>query len=144
MGLALEGKAQVIHLRDYPNHESRWTPEYWLRQIDSINGGLAILAGNRPATTPIRVAILDTGCDMAAEYFSSFPENEERLHGHWKDWVDNERSPVDQHGHGTALAILLMRMIRNADVFVARVARNVKELQNAEDNIAKVLQWFIS
>jgi hypothetical protein len=81
---------------------------------------------------------------MDAEYFSTFPDDEERLDGHWKDWVDNEPSPVDQHGHGTALVTLLMRMVRNAEIFVARVARNAEGLQNAEDNIAKVLQCLMS
>jgi subtilisin family serine protease len=75
---------------------------------------------------------------LDAEYFSLCTGDDERLEGHWCDWVKNEAEPVDEHGHGTALVTLLLRVVPNAEIFVARVAKNAQGLQDAEENIAKV------
>ncbi|CZR67281.1 uncharacterized protein PAC_17180 [Phialocephala subalpina] len=117
----------------------RWTPEYWLKKIDGINEGLMTLSGLHHDTARIKIAILDTGCNMHAEFFSFCTDDEDRLEGHWYDWVSNEPQPIDEHGHGTALVTLMLRMVRNAEIFVARVAKNAEGLQNAGENIAKAI-----
>jgi hypothetical protein len=145
--LAPEGKLRGVNCRvdnHYADHYYRWTPKYWLEQIDRINAGLGLLASSNPAT-PIKIAILDTGCNTDADFFSTFTADDERLDGdHWYDWVRNEARPIDEHGHGTAIVTLMLRMVRNAEIFVARVAKDTEGLQHAEDNIAEVrdLLWL--
>ncbi|PVH74789.1 subtilisin-like protein [Cadophora sp. DSE1049] len=96
------------------------------------------------SVTPVKVAVLDTGCDMDAFCFtSSGSGQDERLEGRWLDFVGKEKNPVDEdlRKHGTAMTTLLMRLlpISTAEIYVARVARDSKGLLGAQDNIANAI-----
>ena len=92
-----------------------------------------------PCPVPrIVVAILDTGYDPNAIFFSS-PGRPGRIRHFWKDFAGQELSPVDTDGHGTHVVSLAMKIAPAADIYVARVATNSQELQSASKNIAEVL-----
>ncbi|KAF4454857.1 hypothetical protein F53441_2727 [Fusarium austroafricanum] len=96
----------------------------------------------------IRIVVLDTGYDPEAIFFED-KDRRRRLKrrsetgwiGNWKDFVDDLPSPVDDHGHGTHVLSVLMKVAPAADVFVARVARNDSELQTSAQNVAKAIEW---
>lgn len=90
------------------------------------------------ADTPIvKIAILDTGFEFETTgHFGAFPEDEDRLR--WHDMVDNSHEPIDEDGHGTALTTLLLRVARNAEIYVFRIARSREDLRSSHGNIAEV------
>lgn len=85
---------------------------------------------------PIKIAILDTGYDDDAVFFHH-PYRCSRMKG-WKDWVDSSITPQDCNGHGTHVVSLVMKVAPNADIFVARVAKDTEGLQHASENISEV------
>lgn len=93
-----------------------------------------------PAKNKVRVALLDTGCDLDAECIVNLVDGESRLIGHWKDWAGNSTFPVDDDPkrHGTMTTALLLRVARHAEVFVARIAKDQVELRTSMKNIASV------
>jgi hypothetical protein len=113
----------------------------WLQKFDLVNERLEILA--EAGTKPVKVAVLDTGCNLSAHCFNSVAvRQDERLAGHWFDCLDEDEEPVDDdpNQHGTAMATLLLRLLprATAEIYVARVSRNADGLSAAKDNIAKV------
>ena len=87
------------------------------------------------STTPLRIAILDTGCDPNAPSLTLPGRKKIKF---WKDFVENTPTPTDDHGHGTHLVTLILQLAPYAELCVARVAKHSEELQHAEDNIVKV------
>ena len=89
------------------------------------------------ATTPIRVAILDTGCQRDMAFFQD-SHRSERLRG-WKDFTSaGSESETDAFGHGTFMARLLMHVAPIVDVYLIRVAKNTEDLENNQEKIGKV------
>ncbi|KAH0559857.1 hypothetical protein GP486_003622 [Trichoglossum hirsutum] len=115
----------------------------WLERIDQINGCISAAAIGHPNTQVVKIAILDTGCDLEADHFTSRPTDEARLTGHWRDFVGSSIEPIDMDKgrHGTALATLLFRVALNAEIFVARVAENAVGLDQAKDHIAEAIRY---
>lgn len=68
---------------------------------------------NRP-----KIAILDTGIDMSDAFIS---KHEQRITV--QSFLLNDNSVEDIHGHGTHAAALLLRIARNADIYVARITK---------------------
>lgn len=84
---------------------------------------------------------MDTGYDRETIFFDNV-DRKSRIKG-WKDLVDNLSDDTrDQDGHGTHSLSLVMKVAPAADLYVARVARDEKDLkkdlQSASDNVAKV------
>ena len=88
-------------------------------------------------TTRIRVAILDTGCQRDMAFFQDSSRSE-RLKG-WKDFTSpGSESETDTFGHGTFMARLLLHAAPIVDVYLIRVAKNSKDLENNQEEIGKV------
>jgi hypothetical protein len=76
----------------------------------------------------LKIAILDTGiCDRAPR----IDQAGARKQIEWKDFVENKSQWVDEDGHGTHCATLLMRLLgrshfsaANSKLYIARVGRN--------------------
>lgn len=79
----------------------------------------------------VKIAILDTGIDMSEPFIST---NSTRITT--QTFLSNETSVEDVHGHGTHTAALLLQIAENADIYVARIAKD----ENSVDpkNIEKV------
>lgn len=84
------------------------------------------------------MAVLDTGYDEDAAFFSR--PRIDRIRG-WKDFVNSSSTAIDESGHGTHVVSLLMRVAPYADIYVARVARNINSLSNSSTNIAEAILW---
>lgn len=88
-------------------------------------------------TKPIRVAILDTGCQRDLAFFQN-PQRSERLKG-WKDFTSaGSEIEIDTFGHGTFMARLLIHVAPIVDVYLIRIAENAEDLENNQENIARV------
>ncbi len=88
----------------------------------------------------MRIAILDTGCDVDDPCVMSLADAERRLVGHWHDWAGGSPVPVDEdvNRHGTSTAALLLRVASHAEVFVGRIAKDSRDLNRAMQNIVDV------
>jgi hypothetical protein len=62
-------------------------------------------------------------------------ERREQING-WKSFVHKDELAQDEHGHGSQMVYLAMRMAPQADIYVARVIRNRSEIRTADDIIA--------
>ncbi|GJC88682.1 hypothetical protein ColLi_11520 [Colletotrichum liriopes] len=83
-----------------------------------------------------RVAILDTGFDEEAVFFSS-PGRKRKIKG-WRDWVAGSPNPVDENGHGSHTTAIVMKVAPDATIYVARIAKDRSTLRNATQAIAEV------
>ena len=131
------------------------SPEEWLEDLRRI-GRYVHETSERinkaeKRLAPIRVAILDSGCNLQAEYFEEAPQRVSRITA-WKDFVDrsfsgsNENCPhycpeekQDTFGHGTFMAMLLMDTAPAAELIIGRVAENTSRLDGRAQAISKVI-----
>jgi hypothetical protein len=123
--------------------QSQKAGKKWLLRMQHLSNELAntvplMAQGN--FSTPVRIAVLDTGCDDNAPFFLH-PDHGPRLK-EWKDWVDESDQPEDCHGHGTHLVSLVMKIAPETHIFVARIAKSPDELLNASENAAKVSYYI--
>lgn len=111
----------------------------WLDSISSINAAIRERARGRKAAgrhRPVRIAVLDTGYDGEAVFFSN-PARQHRIKG-WKDFSEGCEAAVDSNGHGTHTLALVMKVAPSADMYVARIAKDRAGLQNAAETVAQV------
>lgn len=130
-------------IRENPSFQSDngSTPKF-LEDLQFIAGYIMRCRQKVKVTTRIRAAILDTGCQRDVAFFQD-PQRSERLKG-WKDFTSaGSDSETDTFGHGTFMARLLMHVAPIVDVYLIRVAKNTKDLQNNQENIGKVNPWRI-
>jgi hypothetical protein len=117
-------------------------PGRWMDQLKAISAQVNDRRRAHAITKPVRVAILDTGLSSAMEYFQDEDDGPQRLSQvvGWKDFVDSSNAAimVDEFGHGTLMARLVVEAAPFAELLIARVSRNTKELPRCKDNIAQV------
>lgn len=118
---------------------NRWTPKFWLAQVERINRMLHPLSMRDHDAHPVRIAVFDTGYSLDSSYLDMYTHEEKRLSGHWVDWVENSRTPVDVDGHGTAMTSLLMKMTQKAEIFTVRVIKRRQDLETSQVVVAKVI-----
>ncbi|KAI1742163.1 S8 family peptidase [Xylaria scruposa] len=112
--------------------------EGFLHHLQVIAGHITRCRRLAKTTKPIRVAVLDTGCQKELDFFQD-SRRSNRLRG-WKDFtMGGSQSAIDTFGHGTFMARLLMHVAPIADVHVIRVAENTEDLENHEQNIVKAI-----
>ncbi|KAI1132236.1 S8 family peptidase [Nemania abortiva] len=110
----------------------------FLDHLQVIAGHITRCRRLAKTTKPIRVAILDTGCQKDLDFFKD-GRRSNRLRG-WKDFtIARSQSAVDAFGHGTFMARLLMHVAPTVDIYVIRVAENTEDLENHEQNIVKAI-----
>ncbi|PTB59236.1 hypothetical protein M431DRAFT_490843 [Trichoderma harzianum CBS 226.95] len=118
----------------------------WLKEFDFINRDMGRLISVSRVTSKnrnIRLAILDTGCDLTAPCMAVLPGVPARLVGHWRDFHEGSTEPVDEDAkqHGTALTALLFRVAFNVDIYVGRVTKDQADLPNSTQNISKAIHY---
>lgn len=121
--------------------KSQRAAKKWLSRIQWLNNELADLpmVSVNPLS-PVRIAVLDTGCDDGSLFFLD-PDHASRLR-EWKDWTEECVEYQDCHGHGTYLISLVMKLSPGAHIYVARVAKSRDELLNSSENVSKVYISF--
>lgn len=117
---------------------SEIVPRMWLDDIKKISQFVEHKRRAQRISTPVRVAILDTGLNMDLLVFKQKPG----LRGAIKEWVDyvdpDASNMSDAFGHGTLMTRIVMECAPGAEILVARVARNTRELKSSQENIRKV------
>lgn len=111
----------------------------WLQDLNTISAYVQRLRRRQQINIPIRVAILDTGFDSTLPEFKK-DNNKLNYITHMRDFVDLDcpSKMTDTFGHGTFMTKLIMECAPLAEIIVARVAKNAKELYRSQDNIAEV------
>ncbi|RMZ91634.1 hypothetical protein DV736_g1131, partial [Chaetothyriales sp. CBS 134916] len=79
---------------------------------------------------PVRIAILDTGCDLTLKSFQAA-----KCFKGWRDFAVEAPSEteVDEYGHGTFMARLVMQMVPDCELYIARVAQTRQQLEHNEE-----------
>lgn len=108
----------------------------WLKRIRLLNEQLKSSSIQSVPLRRVRIAILDTGYDADAVFFQNHTRRQRLVE--WKDWVEESDQPKDAHGHGTHLISLVMKIAPDADICVARVAKNPMRLEESSNNVAEV------
>ncbi|KAF4946043.1 hypothetical protein FGADI_11480 [Fusarium gaditjirri] len=109
----------------------------WLKRIQLLNKELKSLS--QGPVKRVRIAILDTGYDADAVFFH--PNARRNRLVKWKDWVGDAKEPTDCNGHGTHLVSLIMKIAPEADIYVARVAKDPMGLNDASEAISEAIEW---
>ncbi|KAI1149605.1 hypothetical protein F4825DRAFT_468932 [Nemania diffusa] len=112
--------------------------EGFLHHLQVIARHITLCRKLTETTEPIRVAILDTGCQKELDFFKD-DRRLNRIKG-WKDFtIPESQSAINTFGHGTFMARLLMHVAPIVDIFVICVAANAEDLQNHGQNIVKAI-----
>lgn len=82
---------------------------------------------------PVRIAVLDTGVDSKHPFIKGAMKYRIKER---RNFVKGDDSNEDDYGHGTHVAALLLRVAPDAQIFVAKVAKDVNIL--SDHNIAEV------
>ncbi|KID95384.1 S8 family Peptidase, partial [Metarhizium majus ARSEF 297] len=104
-------------------------PETWIDHLTSIHEYVERRRRGHDVWSPIRVAILDTGCHPHLETVE------------WKDYVVPNGPQVDTFGHGSLMAMLVRRCAPFAEIIMVRVAENTDTLGENRKNIEKAIRW---
>lgn len=109
----------------------------WLEDLKSICRNLEVERRRQGIKDRIRVAILDTGCEL------SLVPSKSPLKVDWRDFLDDSNTPQDLYGHGTLMTRLILECSPNATVIVARIAKDVDGLQDNQSKVAEVRQIYL-
>ncbi|KAL8295998.1 hypothetical protein RB600_001470 [Gaeumannomyces tritici] len=112
-------------------------PKMWLEDIKKISESVELKRRAQRIKDPVRVAILDTGLNTNLPIFEKKPSLKHAVKD-YVDFVDGASTMTDTFGHGTLMARIVMECAPGAEILVARVARNSKELKISRENIRKI------
>ncbi|KAF7503470.1 hypothetical protein GJ744_003699 [Endocarpon pusillum] len=73
----------------------------------------------------VKVAIIDTGIDASHPLLKIFEENGQIR---CKGWIDGEPANTDDNGHGTHVAHSLLKVASRAELYIAKVFKQVKKI----------------
>ncbi|EEH03401.1 conserved hypothetical protein [Histoplasma capsulatum G186AR] len=92
---------------------------------------------------PVRIAIIDTGVDINHPYISHgyAPERNEPANVEFRDYSGAASPvPIDEDGHGTFIAGILLQLAPNAELFVARIGHTKDSIATDPSVDAKLEQ----
>ncbi|KAH8194218.1 hypothetical protein TruAng_011615 [Truncatella angustata] len=100
------------------------------RQRRSVGKGIKL--------PPVRIALLDTGCDLTLKSFQAA-----KCFKGWRDFAVEPPSEteVDECGHGTFMARLVMQMVPGCELYIARIAQSRQQLEGNEERVAKAIRY---
>ncbi|PYH78778.1 hypothetical protein BO82DRAFT_404838 [Aspergillus uvarum CBS 121591] len=110
----------------------------WMQKLRDIS-----VVRRDTAMTPTRVAVLDTGCNLATAYFQGHEMRPAQIKG-YKDFItgaEGTQSMSDSDGHGTFMATLVAEVTLFADIFVAKVAEDTDMLRSSQKRIGEAIRW---
>jgi len=115
-----------------PDEYITWQSDF--RTITGIDGVSATGLG-------VGICVIDTGIDLSHQDFGG-----RQLAG-WKDFIQDQETPYDDQGHGTAMAGLMwadgwMKGVSpNADLYVAKAMNSQGE--GVDETIAAAVDWCV-
>ncbi|QSS56158.1 hypothetical protein I7I53_04302 [Histoplasma capsulatum var. duboisii H88] len=92
---------------------------------------------------PVRIAIIDTGVDTNHPYISHgyAPERNEPANVEFRDYSGAASPvPIDEDGHGTFIAGILLQLAPNSELFVARIGHTKDSIATDPSVDAKMEQ----
>ena len=113
----------------------------WMDRLKVINSYVLRRRKSAGVTSPIKVAILDTGCNRDLPFFKNNIISE--CFKDWKDFGAESQTPVDIFGHGTFMARLLLQVAPIVNLYVARIAVTQDELELNENKIIQVSSYLV-
>ncbi|KAH8885491.1 subtilisin-like protein [Thozetella sp. PMI_491] len=120
-------------------------PSRWLENLKGISEYVDRKRNEHGIVTGVRVAILDTGINTTLPFYLDEDDGHSRLKrvACWRDFVnpDNASNKMDDFGHGTFMARLVAECAPFAEIMVARIAKNTKDLAKCQNNIAEAILW---
>ncbi|MCS5526598.1 MAG: S8 family serine peptidase, partial [Candidatus Poseidoniales archaeon] len=115
-----------------PDEYISWQSDF--RTITGIDGVSATGSG-------VGICVVDTGIDLSHQDFGG-----RQLAG-WKDFIQDQETPYDDQGHGTAMSGLIwadgwMKGVSpNADLYVAKAMNSQGE--GVDETIAEAVDWCV-
>ncbi|KAF2222660.1 peptidase S8/S53 domain-containing protein [Elsinoe ampelina] len=106
-----------------------------------VKGHMREFTSSNPGHTKVKIAILDTGYDPFSPEFVLRDRRKRFSKNHWKDFAGDSPTPIDENGHGTRVQWLMMQVAPFVDIYVARIARHCKDLENSHSAIEKAIKW---
>jgi subtilisin family serine protease len=87
-----------------------------------------------------RIAILDTGIDFRHELVLKY-KNSKQITA-TKSWIQGRPGTVDDDGHGTHAAMLLLKVAPQAELYVAKVFNDQSNV--TKEHIARAILWAVN
>lgn len=113
----------------------RLDAEDWLQNLKDICTDVEMQRPKHKVRTPIKVAILDTGCDL------TLVSPRKNFDVDWKDFTEARKAtPEDSFGHGSLMARLVLECSPSAHIIVARIAEDIEGLDGNQTKVAEVCQ----
>ncbi|RTE81290.1 hypothetical protein BHE90_004222 [Fusarium euwallaceae] len=129
-------------------HNGSTASNNWIQSLVRISAYIDDRRVQLDLTSPIRVAILDTGINYNMPYYEDEEYADNRINQveSFCDFLEPGSSPRDDFGHGSLMARLVAELTRFestpfARIMVARVARNTRDLAMCQDKIAQAIRW---
>jgi len=98
--------------------------------------------GEQATGAGVKACIVDSGIDLEHGDFANL-----NLAG-WKDFINGQATPYDDHGHGTSMAGLLVAngwlkgIAKNVDLFVAKALQ--KDGSGDDAVVAEAIDWCVT
>ncbi|KAL7922429.1 hypothetical protein ACQKWADRAFT_320713 [Trichoderma austrokoningii] len=110
----------------------------WFRDLKRIGHYVEHKRRGCEAAVPVRIAILDTGCNRD---FRAFQARSEQF-AVGKDFVDpGATTMTDTFGHGTLMARLITECAPGAEIVAVRVAETTEKLGESREKIKEAILW---
>ncbi|KAL0939175.1 lipid acyl hydrolase [Colletotrichum truncatum] len=120
------------------------------RMYEFIQFRKSILAGRYdPNMQPIRLTVIDTGLDDTHPFISNSGWKRNRDSDRkalFKDFEGDSVTPVDEDGHGTFIAGIVLQIAPEVELSVARICKNhssIKTDQAVEEKIARAIVYAV-
>jgi len=128
---------QQRHEAVQPTSEPKRGPtQQWFLDLHDINRQIY---RPQPSSRRIRIAIIDTGCDMKSPLLKHDPRLSKRIIRR-KNFVDNEAgSLTDDNGHGTCMVSLALQVAPEVEIYVARVSKGAEKEPASSRHVVEVL-----
>ncbi|KAH8744318.1 hypothetical protein F5883DRAFT_590309 [Diaporthe sp. PMI_573] len=133
-------RVQTPHFNS--NQRAEGSAEKWFEGIQAISRLVfrqrrILDVKKQTKANPIRIAILDTGCDLTLKSFQ-----EAKCFKGWRDFAVEPPSEtaVDEYGHGTFMARLVMQVVPGCELYIARVAQTTQQLELNEERVAMAIR----
>ncbi|KAF6823128.1 hypothetical protein CPLU01_11563 [Colletotrichum plurivorum] len=130
-------------------YEPRFAPsarpeDTWIReQFEEVQEMLKRM----DESEPVKIAVLDTGCNLNASQFLKFPQDRQRII--WRDFAGSSRTSIDEDetdggmGHGTLVVSFLLNLLPLATIVVCRIAKERPRIDPKSDQITAAIIWAV-
>lgn len=113
----------------------------WIKRVKKVFDDRIGKKSKSPSSRRVKVALLDTGIDLKhADFSYEYPSGRIKSVRSWVDGNEGSENQDggDESGHGTFIASLLLSLVPNIDLYVARISKSRIFQKGTTINIANV------